>query len=288
MLTLVGNNLRDAFRVDPEALTLVTDKNHPLYDERVHLPVDENLVRNIMVHGVLQSIVVRKDGKNLEVVMGRQRVKAAREANRRLAKDGRPTLKVPIVVRRGDEGDLIGGAISENELRRPDEILIKAAKAQRALNFGRSIQDLATDFGVNVQTIENWLKLHDLHPSIRSAVAAGEVKYTVAMRLARLPREKQVAKFKKLRKAGATNANALRVIIGGKLERVCPPSRQQLRRVADAFLEQKDFLSTEASSDAYSFAAWVLGRISTDEFLDCLSSKTGTIAEAVKKGMLLE
>ena len=103
------------------------------------------------------------------------------------------------------------------------------------------------------------------------------------MRLAKLPRKKQMAKFTKLRRAGATNANALRVVVGGKLERVCPPSKQQLRKVADEFLEQKEFLSSESSSDSYSFISWILGRISTDELLDCLASKS--IVSAVKKGM---
>ena len=30
---------------EPENLHLVTDKTHPLYDERVHLPIDEGMVR---------------------------------------------------------------------------------------------------------------------------------------------------------------------------------------------------------------------------------------------------
>ncbi len=32
---------------EPESLHLVTDKTHPLYDERVHLPIDEGMVLNI-------------------------------------------------------------------------------------------------------------------------------------------------------------------------------------------------------------------------------------------------
>ncbi|HED3827036.1 TPA: hypothetical protein R4218_002550 [Klebsiella pneumoniae] len=34
---------------EPENLHLVTDKTHPLYDERVHLPIEEGMVLNIAV-----------------------------------------------------------------------------------------------------------------------------------------------------------------------------------------------------------------------------------------------
>jgi ParB family chromosome partitioning protein len=34
---------------------------HPLYDERIHLPIDEGMVLNIMELGVLEPIIVWKD-----------------------------------------------------------------------------------------------------------------------------------------------------------------------------------------------------------------------------------
>lgn len=62
---------------DPAKLTLVTDENSPLYDARVHLPVDEALARNINYQGVLEPIAVSKNPETgeTEVVVGRQRVK---------------------------------------------------------------------------------------------------------------------------------------------------------------------------------------------------------------------
>lgn len=36
---------------EPERLHLVTDRAHPLYDERIHLPLDEAMVLNIMDQG---------------------------------------------------------------------------------------------------------------------------------------------------------------------------------------------------------------------------------------------
>ncbi len=286
---LRGKNPRvsdQVFLVDPDEVTLVEDKNHPLYDERVHLPVDEGLVRSIDKHGVLQSILLRRNGDLLEVAIGRQRVKAAREVNRRRREDGRPAIRIMASFRRGEDKSFIEAGIAENERRRPDEILIKAAKANRALQYGSTMEEIAEEFGVVAETVENWLKLLELHPRITAAVSRGEVRYTVAMRLAKLPREKQLAKYKKLKKAGATTANAVRVVVGGKLERVCPPSKNQLRRIADKFHEAKSFLADDAASDCYSFVAFVLGRISQDELLDCLSSSAaGLLGTAVKHGM---
>ncbi|MPU35299.1 hypothetical protein FK479_15890 [Klebsiella quasipneumoniae] len=46
---------------EPEHLHLITDKTHPLYDERVHLPIDEGMVLNIAELGVLEPIIVWKD-----------------------------------------------------------------------------------------------------------------------------------------------------------------------------------------------------------------------------------
>ena len=46
---------------EPEKLHLVTDKTHPLYDERIHLPISEAMVLNIMDQGVLEPIIVWKD-----------------------------------------------------------------------------------------------------------------------------------------------------------------------------------------------------------------------------------
>ena len=67
---------------EPENLHLVTDKTHPLYDERVHLPLHEPTVLSIMDQGVLEPIIVWKDPETglTCAVEGRQRVKNTLEA----------------------------------------------------------------------------------------------------------------------------------------------------------------------------------------------------------------
>jgi ParB family chromosome partitioning protein len=285
--SLRGKVATDFYRVDPEEVFVITDPKHPLYDERVHMPTPQWLIDSIAAKGVRTAITIRKNGDRLEVVVGRQRVRAARLVNKQRKAQGLKPIRIPAYLERGvDDKNLISDIITENEHRTPDEILVKASKAARAIRFGSSIGEVAKDFRVTPETVENWLKLLDLHPKISAAVARGEVKYTVAMRLARLPRQRQLSKYQKLKKAKLTNANALRVVVGGKLERVVPPSKNQLRRVADKFHEGKLFLESSTSSDVYSFMSWVLGRMSTNELLDCLSaSVAGPISTIIRQVM---
>ncbi|KLE58369.1 ParB N-terminal domain-containing protein, partial [Klebsiella aerogenes] len=113
---------------EPENLYLVTDKSHPLYDERIHLPINEPMVLNIMDQGVLEPIIVWKDpetGRSC-VVDGRQRVRHTIEANKRLAKEGKPLLMVPAVTKRGSAVRMAQAMVSANEIRQADTPLGRA------------------------------------------------------------------------------------------------------------------------------------------------------------------
>lgn len=142
---------------DPETLTLVTDKASPLYDERVSLPVDEKLVRNLMHYGQIQPGRVRKNPETgaIEVEVGRQRVKAMIEANKRLAERGEETLLFQAIVQRGDDNYRLGVGISENMQRQAETPLTIAAKAQRMFDRGATEEIVCTTFGFSKQTLHN-------------------------------------------------------------------------------------------------------------------------------------
>lgn len=117
---------------EPENLHLVTDKSHLLYDERIHLPIDEGMVLNIKELGVLEPIIVWKDPEMglTCVVVGRQRVRHTLVANKLLLKEGKDPLLVPGVVKRGSANQMAKYMVSENEIRRPDTPLGRAKKCQ--------------------------------------------------------------------------------------------------------------------------------------------------------------
>lgn len=195
---------------DPESLTLITDKKHPLYDERIEWPVQEAMVRSVMIHGVIEPVIVRKNGLKkdgspiVEVVDGRQRVKAALEANKRLKAEGSNPIRVPAVSRSGEDVALMGVMITANEIRRGDEIVVKAKKAQRLIDNGATEEDAADQFGVDVATIKNWLVLGDCCADVIKAISSGELAVDVARKMAKLSREDQKELLEKMRKKGAT------------------------------------------------------------------------------------
>jgi len=181
----------NAYTFDPNDLVLVSDPDDQLYDPRVELPVDEGLVKSIMYHGFVGSVVIAKRGDEPVVVAGRQRVKAAREANERLTEQGKEPVRVTAVIRRGDEVDLYGVALSENENRQDDSPMAKAKKCAKYINMGRSEDEAAIAFGVTKQAINSWLKLLECSAPVRKAVESGQLASSAATKLAELPAAEQ-------------------------------------------------------------------------------------------------
>lgn len=171
------------FLLDPANLTLIEDPNDPLYDVRVKLGPAEGLVRDIAHRGVIEPVVITKRGDKAVVVDGRQRVAAAREANKRLSDMGKAPIKVPCIVRRGEDADLFGVLIAANEHRLDDTPLERAKKAQRLINMGRSIDEAAIAFGVSGGAVRHWLKLLDLPAAARKAIESGVMSADTALTL---------------------------------------------------------------------------------------------------------
>lgn len=189
---------------DPDDLEIVTDPEHALYDERVHLPLDESMVLSIMALGVVQPINITKDpetGKTL-VAAGRQRVRAAREANRRLKSEGRPPIQIPAYPRRGTTADLMGVMVAENEIRKDDTPIGRARKMARLMDRGRSVAEVALLFGVTEQTVRNNLVLLDCCADVRNAVESGSLGAEHARKLVKLTPDEQREKAKALIEAG--------------------------------------------------------------------------------------
>ena len=63
-----ANGKSNVLFFEPENLHLVTDIIHPLYGERVHLPLNESVILNIIELGVLEPIIVWKDPESGNLV----------------------------------------------------------------------------------------------------------------------------------------------------------------------------------------------------------------------------
>lgn len=193
----------NAFSADPDDLVIVgldtkDGPDHPLYDKRINLPVDENLVHDMMMNGFTSTIICRENGEVLEVAVGRQRVKCARAANKLLKKAGKELLRVLYTIRKGDDADFLGVRIGENTHRTGLKVLDMADDLKKYLEAGRSEEQAAITFGMSKQNVKNLMKLHDLSGDVRKAIQRGDITPSGAAPLAKLPREEQNEALEKL------------------------------------------------------------------------------------------
>jgi ParB family chromosome partitioning protein len=244
------------FMIEPEEFTLITDKQHPLYDPRVEKPLRESLVVNIMKRGVRLNVRATKIGDQVIVVDGRQRVRAACEANKRLKAEGMKPLLVPTLITHGEEKELFNESVFLNEQREDDDPFEKADKARRMLTMGYDEKDIAESFGVNPLTVKNWLRLFELDGEIRNAVRSGKVNVSSAIQLADLPVAEQKSALETLIATGPTVANAAKIARGKTVSE--KPSRPGLA-VLKATLEH----SENIPDDCKAILDWIVGNIQT-------------------------
>ena len=126
------------------------------------------LAASIGLHGVLQPIVVRTtaDG-GYELIAGERRLRAARMAG---------LTHVPAVVRESADGEQLELALVEN-LQRQDLNAIEEAAAYRELidRFELSHEEVARRVGKSRVAVSNALRLLDLTPETREAIADGRI-----------------------------------------------------------------------------------------------------------------
>lgn len=224
------------------------DPDHPLHDpDRLRAPVDPALIASVLDRGVIVPVVVRLNGRDpagypvVEVVDGRQRVRAVRAANKQRG-GGEPIL-VPTIRRIGTDADAMAEMIVTNEIRRGDPLLVRARKAKRLVDL-TAVGVAARAFGVKAKTIKGWLALLDTDGAVQRAVELGDMSVETAAELAPLSRAEQRAALSKIRASGTslrgeTGKAAAKAAAGAEREGATPtpptrrevPSRVWLKRL---------------------------------------------------------
>lgn len=201
------------FTLPPEdkQFVLVNDPNSPLFDERLALPVSEELALSLAREGQIQAGKVRKNGPMLEVLDGRQRFRATLLANEWIrAGDPRVAFRAGRaleykfeVVRAEDEQDAIRKMLAAN-LHISDSPMVRAKRIARALKWGLTEEEVRINYGFkSASSITNILALLDCAPSVQRAVDAGELPETVARRFRDLEHSKQKELLEEMRQKGA-------------------------------------------------------------------------------------
>jgi ParB family chromosome partitioning protein len=127
----------------------------------------EELAASIREHGVVEPILVRREGKSYRIVAGERRWRAAQRAGLR---------EIPAIVREASEREAFEIALVEN-IQRADLNAIEEAEAYEVLvsDHGLTQEAIAARVGKERSTVANALRLLKLPEEVRDAVRGGEL-----------------------------------------------------------------------------------------------------------------
>lgn len=127
----------------------------------------EGLADSIRTHGVVQPLLVRRQGEGFELIAGERRWRAARLAG---------LSKVPIVVKDVPDHDLLEIALIENIQRENLNPIEEAQAYQRLIeNVGLTQEALAARVGRDRSYITNYLRLLKLPDDLQKLVIEGRL-----------------------------------------------------------------------------------------------------------------
>ncbi|MEX0716192.1 MAG: ParB/RepB/Spo0J family partition protein [Planctomycetaceae bacterium] len=154
---------RERYEPDPPEVPVDRIERNP-FQPRVDFDSAtlEELSFSIAQKGVLQPVLVRRQGRGYQLIAGERRLQAAKIA-------GLTTIPVRILTM--EDRDVAEAALEEN-LQRDDLNAIEKALAFQACleRFGGTIEELASRLSMQRATISNFLRLLELPEPVRAAV----------------------------------------------------------------------------------------------------------------------
>jgi ParB family transcriptional regulator, chromosome partitioning protein len=139
------------------------------YQPRRHFAEKDmaDLAASIRAQGVIQPLLVRKDGTGYELVAGERRLRAAKMA-------GLP--QVPVVVKDISHAEMLEMSIVEN-IQREDFNPIEEANAYHRLmtEFGLTQDQAAERVGKSRSAVANFLRLRQLEDAIKTSIIEGDI-----------------------------------------------------------------------------------------------------------------
>ena len=127
----------------------------------------EELASSIREKGILEPILVRRDGSKYRIVAGERRWRAAQRAGLK---------EIPAVVREASDREAFELALVEN-LQRADLNAIEEAEAYEVLlrDHGLTQEEISKRVGKERSTVANALRLLKLPEEVRDAVRDGQL-----------------------------------------------------------------------------------------------------------------
>ncbi len=187
------------------------------------------LAASIQAHGVVEPILVRRNGSRYRIVAGERRWRAAQRAGLK---------EIPAIVREATDQEAFELALVEN-LQRADLNAIEEAEAYEVLAKEHDLtqEQLAERVGKERSTVANALRLLRLPGDVRDAVRTGQLEMGHARALLGLEQAEPIrrAAQRVLREALSVRATEalVRELSGqGKPRKAAPPESPGTRDLA--------------------------------------------------------
>lgn len=150
----------DKFIIDVDVNQIVANPHQPRHqfdDAKL-----EELMNSIKAHGIIQPLVVTKNGSQYELIAGERRFQASKRLGLK---------KVPVIVREAGEKDKLELAIVEN-VQRHDLNAIEEAKAYQKLAdlYQMNQEEIAIKMGKSRSLVANKIRLLSLPVEIQKAL----------------------------------------------------------------------------------------------------------------------
>lgn len=182
-------------------------EDHPLYDDRIHIPLDQDRVMGYATYGIIEPITVKTSSDRKPVVIdGRQRVRYARLVWDLQAKKNPPVpvekrITVPIMAIRGVATDAqLWGKSRQANIHDTSGGMMKAREVAKQLRLnGGDVQACARDFGKSEQWVRDMEGVATkLAPEVAAKLVAKELTMTAAIELIGLSAAEQKQLLKEL------------------------------------------------------------------------------------------
>lgn len=150
-------------------------------------PAIDELADSLEQHGMIQPLVVRRNGERFQLISGERRLRAAIKAG---------WQQVPAQVREADDRQMSEVAIVENLQRKDLNPLEKARSFQQYLErYGCTQEELAGRISIDRSTIANLIRLLELPEQIQDSLRAGQLTQGHARALLPLGDEREQLTF---------------------------------------------------------------------------------------------
>lgn len=233
---------------------LSVDKIKPFRDHPFRLYEGERLddmVESIREHGVLNPVIVRKQGRGYEMLSGHNRLNAAKIAG---------LSEIPAIVKEGlSEDEAYVYVIETNMIQRAfsellpsEKAAVLAARYEKVISQGkrndilREIEEIGTcghdvhksrsrdgigeEYGMTGRNIARYMRVNTLIPEFKEKLDDGAMTLTAAVELSYLSEEEQGIAAAENSRINESTARAIRAAAGEltaeKLEEIMHPTKK--------------------------------------------------------------